>query len=353
MASNQDSARPGKIVVYGLLAWAVVGALVLFSNQDPNSMSVSAKVAIAWPIFVFIAPPGWALLVWIWNFGSKQPAKDSQGTLSGPAVAAPYEGTNTPTTSLMLQQPATPVTMPTTASTPTNQSQLTIGSGLGAKPLSTLHTSQGSSVGPQNRSRPGATFDSLMDEATRRKIATYHQWICQLCLERIPDIGWDYENPNPRRLSIDHIVPKSRGGSDELSNLQPVHASCNSIKGAQVISNEEFRRRKAIREAPSPSSQSWGTAPSQEDKEPRLGDWRPADKVVSQLERDISRAKLSPEQRIRALEFLSRDHSYELLKNCQRGHPFTLENTYFRIVDNGLIGRECRVCRRESKKNQS
>jgi len=353
MGNNQDSTRPGKIVVYGLLAWAVVGALVVFSNQDSTSMSVSAKVAIAWPIFVFIAPPGWALLVWIWNFGSKQSETRSAIPTSSPPGAGQYAVPDAPTTSLILQQPATPVTMPTTASTPTIQSQPTIGSGLGAKPLSTLHTSQGASVGPHNRSRPGATFDSLMDEATRRKIATYHQWICQLCLERIPDIGWDYENPNPRRLSIDHIVPKSRGGSDELSNLQPVHASCNSIKGAQVISNEEFRRRKAIREAPSPSSQSWRTAPSQEDREPRLGDWRPADKVVSQLERDISRAKLSPEQRTRALEFLSRDHSNELLKNCQRGHPFTLENTYFRIVDNGLIGRECRVCRRESKKNQS
>ena len=284
MGNDQDSGQFGKSVVFGLLAWAVVGNIVAFSNQDSTSMSVSANIAIAWPIFLFITPPGWALLAWIWNFGSKQSETRSASPTSPPAGAAADEGTGAPTTSLVLKQPVNPIAMHPIGATSSIQSLSTFGSGtvVGAKALSDLFTSQGSSVGPQNRSRPGATFDSVMDEAIRRKIATDRQ----------------------------------RGASR-------------------------------------PSVQSWSTAPSPEDTEPRSGDWRPADKIVSQLERGISRAKLSPEQRIRALEFLSSDHPYKLLKNCQRGHPFTLENTYFQILDNGLIGRKCRVCRREREKNQS
>jgi hypothetical protein len=36
------------------------------------------------------------------------------------------------------------------------------------------------------------------------------------------------------RLSLDHIYPKSLGGSDELDNLQTLCRSCNSRKGAKV-----------------------------------------------------------------------------------------------------------------------
>ena len=35
-----------------------------------------------------------------------------------------------------------------------------------------------------------------------------------------------------RNLTIDHVVPQSRGGSDELGNLQLLCAACNSVKGS-------------------------------------------------------------------------------------------------------------------------
>jgi len=34
--------------------------------------------------------------------------------------------------------------------------------------------------------------------------------------------------------SVDHIVPRAHGGSDELSNLAAAHGSCNSERGARV-----------------------------------------------------------------------------------------------------------------------
>ena len=34
-----------------------------------------------------------------------------------------------------------------------------------------------------------------------------------------------------RNLTIDHIVPRSKGGSDDMENLQLLYQACNSVKG--------------------------------------------------------------------------------------------------------------------------
>ena len=51
------------------------------------------------------------------------------------------------------------------------------------------------------------------------------QGICGICKQRIEP--WE-------RMHIDHIVPRSRGGSDERSNLQAAHAVCNLRKGNRM-----------------------------------------------------------------------------------------------------------------------
>lgn len=53
-------------------------------------------------------------------------------------------------------------------------------------------------------------------------------WVCQLCGRRLGS----RPVPDNQAPTIDHIVPLSRGGADESSNVQAAHFLCNSRKGA-------------------------------------------------------------------------------------------------------------------------
>ena len=60
-------------------------------------------------------------------------------------------------------------------------------------------------------------------------------WTCQLCSEPV-DVGADpLSDWYP---SLDHVVPRSRGGSDEFENLQCAHRICNSKKGARYDNSD-------------------------------------------------------------------------------------------------------------------
>ena len=45
--------------------------------------------------------------------------------------------------------------------------------------------------------------------------------------------------------TIDHVMPKARGGTDQLSNLRLAHRSCNLSKGTHLVASydEPWRKR--------------------------------------------------------------------------------------------------------------
>lgn len=55
--------------------------------------------------------------------------------------------------------------------------------------------------------------------------------ICSLCFTEI-DLTFAW--PDPRSASIDHVLPRSLGGSNDLENLALSHLGCNCSKGNRV-----------------------------------------------------------------------------------------------------------------------
>lgn len=61
-------------------------------------------------------------------------------------------------------------------------------------------------------------------------IIKYGKLTCELCKEVIPK----NKNDKSKRLSYDHIIPKSKGGNGNFENLQIAHRICNARKGNKV-----------------------------------------------------------------------------------------------------------------------
>jgi 5-methylcytosine-specific restriction endonuclease McrA len=70
-------------------------------------------------------------------------------------------------------------------------------------------------------------------------IATRDRWRCALCGGRIRR-GLGYNHPDA--LTMDHIVPLSKGGEDVASNVQAAHRHCNTLKGNGCSSRGEQLR---------------------------------------------------------------------------------------------------------------
>lgn len=68
-------------------------------------------------------------------------------------------------------------------------------------------------------------------------IAERDRWLCGLCGTRVPPGA---RHPDPRAPSLDHIVPLSRGGTNEASNLQLTHLICN-LQKRDSAKNEQLR----------------------------------------------------------------------------------------------------------------
>ena len=89
---------------------------------------------------------------------------------------------------------------------------------------------------------------NLQNPGVKSIYAKRDKMICYICGTEM-----NYENHNfcgSKRVSIDHIIPKSKGGSDYPSNIRAVHISCNKSKGTKDLSDNEkinkFRKNSTM-----------------------------------------------------------------------------------------------------------
>lgn len=71
------------------------------------------------------------------------------------------------------------------------------------------------------------------------RLAIYQRdnWVCGICQERV-----DPSAKGAWSATIDHIVPRIAGGTDEHSNLRLAHHWCNSARGDGTnYSDDDFR----------------------------------------------------------------------------------------------------------------
>ncbi|WP_369692276.1 HNH endonuclease [Schaalia hyovaginalis] len=66
----------------------------------------------------------------------------------------------------------------------------------------------------------------------RLTLATYGN-VCHICGQPI-DLTRKW--PDPLSATRDHLIPRSRGGSDALDNVRPAHLRCNSSRQARPVS---------------------------------------------------------------------------------------------------------------------
>lgn len=69
-----------------------------------------------------------------------------------------------------------------------------------------------------------------IDPESRLAIYERDEWVCQLCHDPIDREAGRNEHFAP---SLDHIIPKSKGGPDTNDNLRTAHRICNAIRGAR------------------------------------------------------------------------------------------------------------------------
>lgn len=73
-------------------------------------------------------------------------------------------------------------------------------------------------------------------KAARREVLVRDNYQCQMCMAVV--VG--------RRAHVDHIVPKSQGGSDLVDNLQTLCVSCHSKKEGWRAANDSVRARRQL-----------------------------------------------------------------------------------------------------------
>lgn len=79
---------------------------------------------------------------------------------------------------------------------------------------------------PQHRGAARVTIAPLVSpKRALRHLRALYGGVCLACQRREPVI----------RLTVDHVIPLSWGGTNSLDNIQPLCTECNRTKGARLI----------------------------------------------------------------------------------------------------------------------
>lgn len=73
--------------------------------------------------------------------------------------------------------------------------------------------------------------NAFVESFNAKEIYERDNWMCGLCGDPIDPAA---KLPNQMSASIDHIIPISKGGTHERTNVQAAHLFCNVSKGAKV-----------------------------------------------------------------------------------------------------------------------
>lgn len=89
-----------------------------------------------------------------------------------------------------------------------------------------------------NRAQPSKfPFPSLQNPQVREMYARRDKWICHLCKQMIPESA--VGRLNSEDPSCDHLIPRSKGGTDAPSNIKITHSSCNKARGNTDLPSEQ------------------------------------------------------------------------------------------------------------------
>ena len=80
--------------------------------------------------------------------------------------------------------------------------------------------------------------DYFTDPGRRRTVYERDRWICQYCVEEVEE-----EN-----ATLDHFIPRCKGGTNQKDNLRTACLMCNSIKSGKTYEEAAVLLLKSIQE---------------------------------------------------------------------------------------------------------
>ncbi len=194
-----------------------------------------------------------------------------------------------------------------------------------------------------NRPQPGKfPAPSLQNAEVRLAYGIRDKWVCHLCGSQIvqPGPGTDRN----LELSLDHLVPRSHGGSDYPSNIKVAHGGCNSGRGNRALlddvidsvnedvngslparkeqgaGSEEQGKGTGIKGAVAASGSAQALVAKWIDHEPQ----RPPDRVVGQVAKEVAG--------LIAEGYGLKDVEYALAEWARRRlHPSTLPSIFHEL----------------------